>query len=121
MNANSADVDIVGSGIAGAIMAAELSKKGIKVTILEAGSMPNRAQAMEKYFNSVIEIPESPYDQAPHAPFPLTVGDTYFIQKGKEPFKSTYLRVAGGTTWHWLGNAIRFLPEDFKMKTNFGV
>ncbi len=108
MNTNSADVVIVGSGIAGAIMAAELSKKGIKVTILEAGSMPNRAQAMEKYFNSVIKIPESPYDQAPHAPFPLTVGDTYFIQKGKEPFKSTYLRVAGGTTWHWVDTAIRF-------------
>jgi glucose dehydrogenase len=35
------------------------------------------------------------------------------------PFSSTYDRVAGGTS-HWLGTSLRFVPNDFKMKTLYG-
>ena len=35
------------------------------------------------------------------------------------PFSSTYDRVAGGTS-HWLGTCLRFVPNDFKMKTLYG-
>ena len=43
---------------------------------------------------------------------------SYLIQKGPRPFTSTYDRVAGGTQ-HWLGTSLRFVPADFKMKTNY--
>jgi choline dehydrogenase-like flavoprotein len=43
---------------------------------------------------------------------------SYLIQKGPRPFASTYDRVAGGTS-HWLGTCLRFVPADFKMKTNY--
>src|SRR5262249_4076375 len=43
---------------------------------------------------------------------------SYLIQKGPRPFASTYDRVAGGTQ-HWLGTCLRFVPADFKMKTNY--
>jgi choline dehydrogenase-like flavoprotein len=46
---------------------------------------------------------------------------SYLLQKGPHPFASTYERVAGGTTWHWLGTSLRFLENDFKMKTVYGV
>ena len=48
-------------------------------------------------------------------------GTGYFVQEGPEPFGSTYERVVGGTTWHWLGSTPRLLPSDFRMKTQFGV
>jgi glucose dehydrogenase len=36
------------------------------------------------------------------------------------PFSSTYDRVAGGTS-HWLGTSLRFVPNDFRMKTRYGA
>ena len=35
------------------------------------------------------------------------------------PFSSTFDRVAGGTG-HWLGTSLRFVPNDFKMKSQYG-
>ncbi|MEL7164667.1 MAG: GMC family oxidoreductase [Pseudomonadota bacterium] len=42
----------------------------------------------------------------------LTYTDTSEI-----PFLSTYERLAGGTTWHWLGTSLRFAANDFNMQT----
>lgn len=36
------------------------------------------------------------------------------------PFLSTYERIVGGTTWHWLGVSLRLLPNDFRMQTAYG-
>lgn len=36
------------------------------------------------------------------------------------PLLSTYERIAGGTTWHWLGTNLRLLPNDFRMQTAYG-
>ena len=44
----------------------------------------------------------------------------YLIQKGPLAFASTYDRVGGGTTRHWLGTSLRFVPNDFTMKTTYG-
>ena len=47
---------------------------------------------------------------------------SYLVQEktrdGKKlmPFSSTYDRIAGGTS-HWLGTCLRFVPNDFKMKS----
>jgi choline dehydrogenase-like flavoprotein len=37
----------------------------------------------------------------------------YMQQTGAYAFGSTYERVAGGTTKHWLGTCLRFSPDDF--------
>ena len=42
-------------------------------------------------------------------------------QDGPEPFRSTYLRQVGGTTWHWLGTALRLLPSDLELQARYGV
>ncbi len=34
-------------------------------------------------------------------------------------FQTNYERQSGGTTWHWLGNAIRLLPTDFKLRSTY--
>lgn len=46
--------------------------------------------------------------------------DSYLVQNGPFESDTTYARVIGGTTNHWEAKTPRMLPEDFKMKTNFG-
>jgi len=36
-------------------------------------------------------------------------------------FSSTYERIGGGTSWHWLGTSLRELEHDLTMKTTYGV
>jgi choline dehydrogenase-like flavoprotein len=43
----------------------------------------------------------------------------YLIQKGPLAFASTYERVNAGTTRHWLGTSLRFVPNDFEMKSQY--
>jgi glucose dehydrogenase len=138
------DVAIVGSGFAGALIANELGKRRKKVVILEAGAgiPPNINDYMKRFYLASDKVPESPYtpeirDADGKLSDPGTVkagrptvlslrGDnwkdpkqSYLIQKGPRPFASTYDRIAGGTS-HWLGTCLRFVPNDFKMKSRYG-
>jgi choline dehydrogenase-like flavoprotein len=66
MVANSIHVAIVGSGFAGSLIANELSKKGYKVVILEAGPdvQPNFNTYMDSFYRASSKVPESPYPPA---------------------------------------------------------
>jgi choline dehydrogenase-like flavoprotein len=126
MTTISTDVVVVGSGVAGALIAAKLAKAGRKVTILEAGPPIDRAAAVKVFRQATAKVPESPYPNTAWAPHPTVLeigvpGTGYFIQDGPDPFGSTYERIVGGTTWHWLGTTPRLLPSDFRMRTLFGV
>src|ERR1700730_8262785 len=132
------DVAIVGSGFAGALIANQLSQQGISVVILEAGPgiQPNINEAMKRFYNAAVKVPESAYPPelfaapeklAAGRPTSASLGATswndpkqsYLVQKGPRPFTSTYDRVAGGTS-HWLGTSLRFVPSDFTMKSSHG-
>ena len=64
------DVAIVGSGVAGALIAKYLAARGKKVVILEAGAKipPNINDYMERFFTSTFKVPESPYTPALFSP-----------------------------------------------------
>ena len=141
------DVVIVGSGFAGALIAHALGKARKQVLILEAGARvpTNINDHMERFYSASAKVPESPYApalfDAKGLVDPATVnagrptvlslnpkggfGDwtdpkqSYLIQTGPRPFSSTYDRLAGGTS-HWLGTSLRFVPNDFKMKSQYG-
>jgi len=157
------DAIIVGSGIAGAIVAYKLGQAGKKVLILEAGpKIPtDRSNYMDTFLKANIKSPESPYPPSTQNAIPsseenpLGLPDpgeentprytvlqinswrkpkqSYFDfqqqqdnLKGDSPqanfaYGSSYERIGGGTTWHWLGTSLRFLPNDFKLKTKYGV
>jgi len=145
-NSITCDVAIVGSGFAGSFIANELSRKGIKVVILEAGPdvQPNFNAYMKSFYEASSKVPESPYPPAVRdsqdksfinpknvaagRPSSLTVGGSTWKDPGqayldqstsKRPFKSTYERLAGGTV-HWMGLTPRLVPNDFRMKTMYG-
>lgn len=143
MENNDYDVVIVGSGIAGSIVAKLLTNAGKKVLILEAGLQAGIAMDPEgafktyegylnTFYNAPAKVPNSPYPNIKDAPSidvldlevmkkgqPLTKG--YLVQMGPIPFASDCARTPGGTTLHWLGTTLRMLPNDFKMKTKYGV
>lgn len=137
------DVVIVGSGIAGSVMAKTLTQAGKKVLLLEAGltagiafdkeaNYKNYQDYLNTYYKANAKVPNSPYPNIEAAPSinvldiePIENGvpDTngYLVQAGPIPFGSDYLRGPGGTTLHWLGTTPRMLPNDFKMKSTYGV
>lgn len=103
-------------------MAWKLAEAGCKVTILEAGGRVDRAQAVERYRRSPVKDLDAPYLSNSLAPYPILSDlESHLRQQGPELFMGAYLRQVGGTTWHWLGTAMRLLPEDFQMRRVHGV
>jgi choline dehydrogenase-like flavoprotein len=128
------DVVIVGAGICGSIVAKYLSRAGLKVLVLEAGpatavTYDGYVGHLEHFYEAAAKVPEAPWPPSTNAPQPdvLDLGtfpsqDTgYFVQLGPVSYRSTYDRLQGGTTMHWLGTCLRMLPEDFEMRSRYGV
>lgn len=118
----SAHVVIVGAGVAGMLAAYRLARAGVHVIVLEAGPPVVRSEAVANYRNAVAKTPESPYPDTEYAPRPTVLDpEGYYVQQGPDFFKSTYERRVGGTTWHWLGTSLRHLPNDFQLRSLYGV
>jgi len=123
-NAITTEVVVVGSGIAGALVATGLARRGVKVVMIEAGPRVDRAAAVlrDQAAGAARGTPESAYPTVPYAPHPSTLDPKfYLVQKGPEDFGSIYERLVGGTTWHWLGTSLRLVPNDFRMKSRYGI
>lgn len=116
------DVVIIGSGVAGALLAHELSKEGLRVAILEAGRRIDRHKAVQRYRNAVTKDLAAPYPRLAWSPIP-DAGNaaSYFGNDSSPEYKPSYLKQVGGTTWHWTGMTPRFLPSDFELKSRYGV
>jgi glucose dehydrogenase len=120
----SADVVVIGSGICGSLSAHRLVKQGASVLILEAGPRIDRGQIVANYRNSPRKGDwMGPYPFSPWAPHPQfhPKDNGYLIQAGPYPYPAEYIRAVGGTTWHWAAHAWRYLPNDFRIKTLYGV
>jgi choline dehydrogenase-like flavoprotein len=130
------DVVVVGGGVAGSIVASELSQQGQRVLILEAGpgkdvQLAEYEAYLTRFYGAAVKDSQSPYPFNPNARMPRstdvmpvrpdTPRDDYtLVQTGMYCTDTTYTRVLGGTTMHWEGKALRMLPEDFGMHARFG-
>ncbi|WP_336233666.1 GMC family oxidoreductase [Thalassospira sp. CH_XMU1458] len=117
-----ATVVIIGSGMAGSHLAYSLVQKGIDVIMLEAGPKRSRAENLKTFYENPVKGPQSPYPSEPYAPHPEDGKyNDFYVQGGPDQFIGAYLRLFGGTTWHWTGFADRLRPHDFTMKSTYGV
>jgi glucose dehydrogenase len=136
----SADIVVIGSGICGSLVAERLAKTGASVLILEAGPRVSRDQLVGNYRNAPRKgdwMAPYPFSWwAPHPTYPpdtgsrtdpdksflsRNTGNGYLVQAGPYPYPAEYIRVVGGTTWHWAALAFRNLPNDFRIKSLYGV
>jgi glucose dehydrogenase len=117
-----ADAVIVGSGVAGSLVAWRLVEAKLKVLILEAGPRIDRLQAFQSFVAAREKNFSAPFPPVAHAPTarPNAWSD-YYVNTGPDLFRGTYTRAVGGSTWHWAGSALRYRPNDFRMKSSFGV
>ncbi len=123
-NELSADVVVIGAGVAGCLAALKIVRKGASVLILESGPRFQRDELVENFRNAACKGDfMEPYPAKPWAPQPKfqPVDNNYLIQKGPDPYRAMYVRGVGGTTWHWAGQAFRLLPNDFRIKSLYGV
>lgn len=131
------DVVIVGSGISGSIIANELSRAGMSVLILEAGLGEDRTLAgyeafLTRFYATAMKDNQSPFAPNPNAPTPRSTdavriwpgqvdSSSYMVRNGPVATDTTYTRVLGGTTMHWEAKTPRMTPDDFRMRSTFGV
>lgn len=127
------DVIVVGAGVAGALVAWKLvayKDKPVSVLLLDAGeNVPegmapqDRLHLVQAYVTAANKTMGAPYkgrEGDTLAPSPDTPDD-YYDQAGNEKFKATYQRRVGGSTWHWRGNIPRMIPNDFRLRSVYGV
>lgn len=75
-----------------------------RATVLGLGNAPDVSYLVQAQGNGTTNPPTDPK------------GNVRGLQ-----FSSTYERIGGGTSWHWLGTSLRELENDIQMKTKYGV
>ena len=119
-----ADVVIIGSGVAGAITACKLAQLGVRrIVMVEAGPRIDRAETVLKFRAAPFIDSSAGFPSPAYAPRPdwNDKANPYIEQSGPAFLNQEYLRVVGGTTWHWGGCTPRFRPVDMKLRSTYGV
>jgi len=116
------DFVIVGSGVAGALLAHEFARAKFRVAILDAGGVVERGEALSRYREALVRDLTAPYPRWPWTPIPdAGNAEVYFGKNSNASYRPSYLKQVGGTTWHWTGMTPRFLPADFELRRRYGV
>jgi choline dehydrogenase-like flavoprotein len=101
-----ADTVIVGSGVAGTLVARAVLAAGDSVALLERGALVPWEQQMER-MTWEADVPGAEHN---HENDPAG-----------EDWPWTYVYGVGGSCLRWAGVSPRLIPEDFEMRTRFGV
>jgi gluconate 2-dehydrogenase alpha chain len=114
------DAVVVGSGLVGSIMSMELANAGLKVLCLERGRMIDpQTDFVKPYVHDELKFDRhSDIFQnlsRETITFRNNTSQTALPMREMGSFKPG--EMVGGTAAHWGGNARRFLPHDFELRT----
>jgi glucose dehydrogenase len=114
------DLCIVGSGIAGALLAVQATRQGRKVVLVEAGRrfpFRERTQALRRYQN-IGGLGYYPWEHPGRDEF-----SDSSVQSIGMPYELARFRLkgVGGSTLHWGGRAQRLMPSDFRTASTYGL
>lgn len=107
------EVCVIGAGIAGAIVADELGRRGVRVLLLDAGPRHDPGQRYAAMQQSLAGV--SPW-QGPAARDVYTNAGAY-----PYPLNQYRVKAVGGTTLHWTALTPRFHETDFAMRKRYGI
>ncbi|QCC47767.1 GMC family oxidoreductase [Halobellus limi] len=112
--ASRADVCVVGSGPAGALVAHRLAEQGADVVVLEAGPRFDFADRREQQERHIRPGMDDPWEMGGPRDDYTTAGRHY-------PLNAARVKGVGGSTLHWQGMVMRLHERDFEMETRHGV
>jgi choline dehydrogenase-like flavoprotein len=105
-------VVIIGSGAGGGTLAHELTRRGIKVVLLETGKRESLAT----------------FSQDPNVAFgqltwlePRTISGSWTVKEDYPTLPSWTAQTVGGTTVHWTGATPRVQETEAKARTTYGA
>lgn len=104
-------VVIIGSGAGGGTLAHELTRRGIKVVLLEAGAR----QSTETFS----QIPGEAFLQLTWLDARTQSGD-WDVARDFPALPAWHCKTVGGTTVHWTASAPRLQPWEMRARTTYG-
>jgi len=102
---------IIGSGAGGGTLAHELTRRGIKVVLLEAG----RRQSLESFS----QVPGTAFGQLTWLDARTQSGN-WGVARDFPTLPVWHCKTVGGTTVHWTASAPRLEPWELRARTIYG-
>ena len=109
-----ADVCVVGSGPAGALVAHRLAEAGADVVVLEAGPQFDFGERRRQQEQHVRPGMGDPWEMGGPRDAYTDAGRGY-------PLNAARVKGVGGTTLHWQGMVMRLHQRDFELESRHGV
>ncbi len=104
-------VVIIGSGAGGGTLAHELTRRGIRVVLLEAGARQS--------LTSFSQNPSEAFGQLTWLE-PRTTSGSWTVPQDYPGLPSWTCKTLGGTTVHWTGAAPRIRPWELRSRSTYG-
>ena len=109
---DSGAVVIIGSGAGGGTLAHELTRRGIKVVLIEAGARQSLA--------SFSQVPGEAFAQLTWLE-PRTISGSWTVAQDYPTLPSWTCKTVGGTTVHWTGATPRIRPWEVRSRSTYGA